>query len=92
MDKCVRCGYCCIAGCCSRGEESENTGVCKNLIIHDDSTTSCSLVLCGSSEGITVGRGCVLQGAIEAYAYCRKEYEPLKLKIRQFHCNQTDKR
>jgi hypothetical protein len=83
MNKCVRCGYCCIAGCCHRGEESKETGVCKNLIVHEDNTTSCSLVLEGDDDGITIGGGCVLQESKSAYSYYKEEYEPIKPVIRR---------
>ena len=72
-----------MAGCCHRGEESDITGVCKNLVIHEDNTTSCSLVLSGDGEGITVGNGCVLQDSKSAYSYYKEQYEGVKPEIRK---------
>jgi len=66
--KCVRCGACCISGCCHEGIETEDS-VCKFLIINDDLTTSCKLVLKNKHKNISIGKGCVLQKSDEIYKY-----------------------
>jgi hypothetical protein len=54
--KCLRCGSCCIMGCCDEGVENPVTGVCKYLVINDDLTTSCNLVMKNKHKGITIGK------------------------------------
>lgn len=62
MSKCNRCGICCLMGCCSQGIEDEN-GICKYLVLNNDNTTSCQLVLDNkyNSNYITINKGCALK-------------------------------
>ena len=42
LPPCTRCGLCCIVVCCGLGEEADD-GICKELVVHEDLTTSCRI-------------------------------------------------
>jgi len=68
MKKCVRCGLCCFQGPCNHGDEKGEFG-CSKLIINEDKTTSCELLIKGKvkPEDIGIKRGCILQTVVVEY-------------------------
>ena len=72
--QCIRCGLCCIAGCCWAGEEDE-FGICKFLLVNQDLTTTCTKIRDDTVvRGSLIGTGCfvrrsqtIVDGYLEVY-------------------------
>lgn len=77
--KCVRCGICCIIGCCVQGKENED-GYCEFLIVHEDLTTSCKRVLHEDYDPayITIDKGCHLRGRPDFFKELENDYSERK--------------
>lgn len=64
MNKCKRCGVCCILGPCKFGKEDYETGSCIYLTFENGKAT-CPLVK-GNREvkrHLAIGKGCLIQSA-----------------------------
>jgi len=72
--ECSRCGTCCIAGPCAQGKLAED-GVCSELVIHPDYTTSCGLVAKGQTPSFLKKRtGCFLRRCEEIFKFYYEDH------------------
>jgi len=65
-----------MIGPCSYGIEND-FGICQFLLIHEDGTTSCKLLIEGKvkPEDIGIGKGCILRSSPEIYNYYKNRFE-----------------
>lgn len=59
--KCIRCGVCCVSIICNIGEESPETGLCDQLIIHKEGHTSCKQAAEQPNIFKLFGKGCPIR-------------------------------
>jgi hypothetical protein len=81
--ECNRCGVCCYTGPCSFGNSDGKFG-CTELIIHENGTTSCGLLINKKvkPEDIGIrGNGCSFQLFPDYYKEKRTEIEIIRKRI-----------
>lgn len=91
---CTRCGMCCLLGSCGIGEEN-GFGICEELVIHDDLTTSCRIIDKTSFKGTGCAlkqMSCIAKLYTETYDIDEMKREILKLKKARRHAEHRTNR